>query len=208
MPRMSLFRFGPARDPAHFVRGQGVYLRPAGMDDYPAWAELRAASRDFLEPWEPTWPDDDLTRAAFRRRVRRHADEIARDEAAPFLIFREGDDALLGGLTIGQIRRGVAQAATVGYWMGARHAGRGYMSGALRAGASYAFATLRLHRLEAACLPQNARSIALLEGAGFRREGMARAYLRIAGVWRDHVLFALLDSDPVPPRRPKPANNA
>lgn len=205
---MALFRIGPSRGPAHLVRGQGVYLRPASMDDFPAWAELRASSRAFLEPWEPTWPLDDLTRGAFRRRLRRHADEIARDESAPLLVFRERDDALLGGLTIGQIRRGVAQAATIGYWMGARHAGQGYMSSAVRAGASYAFTTLRLHRLEAACLPANMRSIALLEGAGFRREGLARAYLRIAGGWQNHLLFALLDSDPIPPRRPKAANNA
>ena len=64
-------------------------------------------------------------------------------------------------------------------------------------------ARLRLHRLEASCLPHNQPSIRLLEGVGFYREGFARAYLRIDGAWRDHVLYALLDSDPLRPSRPR-----
>ena len=193
---MALFRLGPS-DNANFIRGDGVYLRPAEMRDFDAWARLRERSRDFLVPWEPTWPVDDLTRASFRRRLRRHAEEIDNDEAWPFLIFRDGDNALVGGLTLGQIRRGVAQAATLGYWMGQPWAGKGYMGRAVRAAAGYGFSTLRLHRVEAACLPHNEASVRLLERVGFQREGFARAYLRINGIWQDHLLFALLESDPV-----------
>jgi ribosomal-protein-alanine N-acetyltransferase len=172
------------------------------MRDYEDWAMLRERSRGFLVAWEPVWPADDLTRSAFRRRIRLYAEEMSRDEAYPFLVFRE-DDVLIGGLTIGQIRRGVAQTATLGYWMGEPYAGRGYMSRAVRAAAGYVFASLRLHRLEAACLPHNMASIQLLESVGFQREGYARAYLRINGRWQDHVLFALLDSDPIrKPSRP------
>ncbi len=198
---MALFRIGGFGDTANFVRGEGVYLRPAEMRDYGPWAELRQASREFLTPWEPTWPADDLTRASFRRRLRRHAEELDRDEAYPFLLFRQGDDRLLGGLTLGQVRRGVAQAATLGYWMGAPHAGKGLMARAVRATAAFAFATLRLHRIEAACLPENEPSIRLLEGVGFKREGYARSYLRINGEWRDHVLFCLLETDRILPRQ-------
>ena len=198
---MALFRLGSSSENANFIRGEGVYLRPGEMRDYEQWRWLRELSRDFLTPWEPTWPADDLTRGAFRRRLRRHAEEIDRDEAYPFFIFREGDHALLGGLTLGQVRRGVAQAATLGYWMGEPHAGRGHMARAVRATTGFAFATLRLHRLEAACLPHTLASQRLLERVGFQREGYARAYLRIAGVWQDHLLFALLESDPVLTRR-------
>ena len=201
---MALFRLGPQYDAANFVRGDGVYLRPAEMRDYAPWAELRQSSRAFLTPWEPTWPPDDLTRAAFRRRVRRHAEELGRDEAYPFLLFLERDDRLVGGLTLGQVRRGVAQAATLGYWMGAPYAGRGLMARAARAAAHFAFATLRLHRVEAACLPENAASVRLLEGVGFHREGFARSYLRINGEWRDHLLFAMTETDPIlSSRRPR-----
>jgi [ribosomal protein S5]-alanine N-acetyltransferase len=196
---MALFRLGTTSEPLHAIRGDGLYLRPLEARDYAAWAALREVSREFLSPWEPTWPADDLTKSAFRRRLRRHSEEMDRDEAYPFLIFREQDGALLGGLTLGQVRRGVSQTATLGYWMGEPFAGRGYMARATRAALSYAFANLRFHRVEAACLPHNVRSIRLLEGAGFRREGLARAYLRINGVWQDHLLFARLDSDHIAP---------
>ncbi|MFO1168072.1 MAG: GNAT family protein [Rhodoblastus sp.] len=198
---MALFRLGPTTDHSTFVRGDGVFLRPAEMADWQEWARLREHSRNFLTPWEPIWPSDDLTRTAFRRRVKRHAEEMARDEAFPFLIFRARDKALVGGLTIGQIRRGVAQAATIGYWVGVNYAGQGYMSRALRAAVAYSFSTLRLHRVEAACLPSNISSIRVLESAGFKREGLARSYLRINGRWQDHLLFAVLENDPpLPPR--------
>jgi ribosomal-protein-alanine N-acetyltransferase len=198
---MALFRLGSSTDNANFVRGEGIYLRPGEMRDYESWSVLRERSRDFLAPWEPTWPADDLTRASFRRRLRRHSEEIDRDEAYPFFLFRQADDALIGGLTLGQVRRGVAQAATLGYWMGEPHAGKGYMSRAVRAAIGFAFATLRLHRVEAACLPHNSASVQLLEGVGFVKEGYARAYLRINGLWQDHLLFALVETDQITPRR-------
>jgi ribosomal-protein-alanine N-acetyltransferase len=194
---MALFRINRTADPAPLLRGDGLYLRPAQADDYPAWSTLRENSREFLTPWEPTWPADDLTRSAFRRRLRRQAEEIARDESFAFLIFDEGSNALLGGITIGGIRRGVAQAASLGYWMGAPHAGKGRMTRAVAVAAAFGFSTLRLHRLEAACIPSNVASATLLERNGFQREGFARAYLCINGAWRDHCLFARLESDVV-----------
>ncbi len=198
---MALFRVSQPHEPSTVLRGDGVLLRPAEMRDFDQWASLRERSRGFLTPWEPIWPSDDLTRAAFRRRVRAQAEEIEKDEAYPFLIFRD-DDTLVGGLTVGQVRRGVSQTATLGYWMGQPHAGRGYMSRAVRAAAHFSFGTLRLHRLEAACLLHNAASIQVLERVGFTREGVARSYLRINGRWQDHILFGLLESDPVSlPRR-------
>src|SRR5580693_8279632 len=125
---MALFRTINLADQPPLIEGGGVFLRAPQSGDYAEWAALREASRAFLTPWEPIWPADDLTRAAFRRRLRRHAEEIERDEAYPFLIFREPDAVLLGGLTLGQVRRGVAQASTLGYWMGEAHSGKGYMS--------------------------------------------------------------------------------
>jgi ribosomal-protein-alanine N-acetyltransferase len=197
---MAFFRLGISLDPMPLVRGDGLYLRAPEMRDFEAWTKLREVSRAFLTPWEPTWPADDLRRYAFRARIRRYGEEIARDEAYPFLIFREGDDALLGGLTLGQVRRGVAQCATLGYWIGAPHAGQGHMTRAVLAATRFAIGQLRLHRIEAACLPQNTASMRLLKRCGFQQEGYARAYLRINGTWQDHLLFALLESDPIPSR--------
>ncbi len=192
---MALFGLARTADPQPVVRGDGLYLRPAIAADYAAWARLREQSRAFLTPWEPTWLSDDLTRAAFRRRLRRQAEDIAADESFAFLIFDATSDELLGGLTLGGIRRGVAQAATLGYWMGAHHAGNGRMTRAVAAVVRFGFDSLRLHRIEAACIPDNAPSIALLERNGFQREGFARAYLKINDAWRDHILLALLEGE-------------
>ncbi|MGA7656585.1 MAG: GNAT family protein [Methylocella sp.] len=203
---MAFFRLYPTIPAPTLVRGEGVYLRPADMRDYEAWTELRAQSRAFLTPWEPTWPVDDLTRTSFRSRIKRNHQEIANDEAYPFLIFRD-DDVLAGGLTLGQVKRGVVQAATLGYWIGAPYARHGLMSAAVRAVTVYAFSTLRLHRIEASCLPHNEASTKLLERTGFTREGYARSYLRINGIWQDHLLYGLLETDPVPLRVSRPNKN-
>jgi ribosomal-protein-alanine N-acetyltransferase len=192
---MALFGLTRTVNPEPLLRGEGLYLRPATPGDFSSWTRLRAASRAFLEPWEPTWPDDDLTQAAFRRRLRRQDEDIARDEAYAFLIFDQTSDELLGGITLGGIRRGVSQSGTLGYWMGAPHAGKRQMTRAVAATVEFAFSKLRLHRVEAACIPDNAPSIALLERNGFQREGYAREYLKIDGAWRDHILFALVESD-------------
>jgi [ribosomal protein S5]-alanine N-acetyltransferase len=177
------------------VRGREVYLRQPVMGDYAAWAELRALSRQHLTMWEPLWTRDELARSAFRRRLRQYQREMREDQGYAFLMFREADAALLGGLTISNIRRGVAQSASVGYWMGLPHVRRGHMTEAMRAIVPFAFGTLGLHRLEAACLPHNAPSARVLEKSGFRREGTARRYLKINDVWQDHDLYALLHDD-------------
>ncbi len=179
------------------LRGQRVFLRAPAMGDYAGWASLREQSRAFLTPWEPIWADDDLTKAAYRHRVRRFEEEIANGTSYPFFIFRERDNRLVGGITLGNIRRGVGQSGMIGYWSGAPFAGKGYMTEALSLLIPFAFDQLRLHRLEAACIPHNARSIRLLEKAGFQKEGLLRSYLKINGFWQDHYLYArIVDDEP------------
>ena len=189
---MALFRTINLADQPPLIEGAGVFLRAPQSGDYAEWAALREASRAFLTPWEPTWPADDLTRSAFRRRMRRYAEDQRNDQAYAFFLFRSGDQVLVGGLTLANLRRGVAQAGSLGYWIGAPYARRGYMTAAVAALIPYAFTTLRLHRLEAACIPTNAASISLLEKTGFEREGYAREYLCINGQWQDHLLYARL----------------
>jgi ribosomal-protein-alanine N-acetyltransferase len=168
------------------------------MSDHAEWSELRIKSREFLQPWEPTWPADDLSKSAFRRRLAAYARDIDLDQAYPFFIFRQKDDALLGGVTLSNVRRGVAQMGSVGYWIGLPYVRQGHMLAAVRAVAPFAFQRLGLHRLEAACIPENVASRELLLKAGFRLEGEARAYLKINGVWRDHLLFGMLAGDLAP----------
>jgi ribosomal-protein-alanine N-acetyltransferase len=192
---MAFFRTVSFSEPLPTVDGDGVYLRAPQMSDYSEWTTLREASRAFLTPWEPTWPSDDLSRSAFRRRLRRYAEDQRADTSYAFFLFRKADDALVGGLTLANIRRGVAQAGSLGYWIGEPFARRGLMTGALQGLVPFAFGSLRLHRVEAACIPSNAASIRLLEKMGFAREGYAREYLCINGLWQDHLLFARLNGD-------------
>jgi ribosomal-protein-alanine N-acetyltransferase len=193
---MALFRTISSPEPLPPINGDGIVLRTPQMADFAAWAELRERSREFLTPWEPIWPADDLTRHAFRQRIRRYAEDLRTDQAYPFFMFRREDGALLGGLALANVRRGVAQAGSLGYWVGAPYARCGYMTAAVRAMVPAAFEMLRLHRVEAACIPTNAASIRLLEKCGFQREGYARAYLCINGTWQDHLLYARLGIDP------------
>ena len=192
---MALFRLPSSAPAALEPRGNGLLLRAPQAGDYLPWAQLRERSRSYLTPWEPIWPSDDLTRAGFRRRLRRYAEDALADRAYPFLIFREQDGALVGGITLANVRRGIVQAGTVGYWTGEPYAGHGYMTAALRLLLPTLFGELNLHRVEAACIPSNAASVRVLEKCGFVREGLARRYLCINGVWQDHLLFGMLHED-------------
>lgn len=177
------------------IQGRGVWLRPPLMGDYVAWAELRALSRAHLVPWEPAWPRDDLSRSGYRRRLRHYQREARDDLGYAFLLFDPATGTLMGGVTLSNVRRGVTQSATLGYWLGLPFVHRGHMTEAVRAVTSHSFETLRLHRVEAAVQPVNEPSIRVLERAGYEREGLARRYLKINGAWQDHYLFAAISDE-------------
>ncbi|HYD15954.1 MAG TPA: GNAT family protein [Hyphomicrobium sp.] len=191
---MAFLRAGNSSEWA-VIQGRGVWLRPPLMSDYGPWAELRALSRPHLVPWEPAWPRDDLTKSAYRRRIKHYQREAREDLGYAFLVFESDSDRLIGGLTLSNVRRGVTQSAMLGYWLGVPHVGAGRMTAAVRAALPHAFEPLRLHRVEAAAQPTNVRSIAVLNRAGFTEEGLARRYLKINGQWQDHLLFAILAED-------------
>ncbi len=144
----------------------------------PAHADCRTgptcarASAAFLTPWEPVWAHDHLSRKAFTNRVYWAQRAEGQGTALPLLMIRRDDGALLGAITLDNIRRGPAQAGTLGYWVGAAHARQGYMREAILAViASRLYQSLDLSRLEAACLPENAASRGVLEKCGFKYEG-------------------------------------
>lgn len=193
---MVFLRSSTGQEPSPVARGKTVVLRPPIVQDYAAWAELRARSREHLTPWEPLWALDELSRAAFRWRVRHYQREHREDLGYAFFIFSRNGDTLLGGLSLSNVRRGVTQAAALGYWLGVPHVGRGYMTDAVAAVIGFARDGLRLHRLEAACMPANAGSIRVLQRSGFTQEGYAKGYLKIAGAWQDHLLFGLVLDQP------------
>ncbi len=181
-----------ANDPVPQLHHGSVFLRPPVLSDFEEWVSLRQESRDFLAPWEPLPPANEFSKFSFRARIKHYQQQAKNDAAYPFFIFHHQEGYLLGAITASNIRRGAAQMGSMGYWIGKPYARQGYMSHALSALVSHAFNGLGLHRVEAACLPSNQASIALLRRGGFSEEGLARKYLNIAGKWQDHLLFARL----------------
>ena len=170
-------------------------LRPPQHADFRDWVALREESRAHLTMWEPTWAPDHLSRKAFVNRVYWARRSVSASTALPLFLYLRGPDTLLGAITLDNIRRGPAQAGTLGYWTGAPHVRQGYMREAIEALVYHAFHRLDLSRIEAACLPENAASRGLLERSGFKYEGVAQSYLQIDGRWRTHVLYACLRPD-------------
>ncbi|MEM9755328.1 MAG: GNAT family protein [Pseudomonadota bacterium] len=177
------------------IETERLTLRNPQHGDFRAWAALRQHSAGFLQPWEPTWASDHLSRKSFTNRVYWAHRAIGQGTALPLFMLRREDGALIGAITLDNIRRGPSQAGTLGYWIGARHARQGFMREAILGVVHYAFTTLDLSRIEAACLSENVASRGVLEKSGFKYEGVAQSYLQINGRWRNHVLYANLRHD-------------
>lgn len=167
-------------------------IRLAGEAHAPELLRYRMANRAHLAPWEPLREEAYWT---LEHCVQSIADgrELARlDRGYPFLVFDREETAILATFTLANVVRGAFQACHLGYGMAARTQGQGIMHEALQAGLAWAFGELDLHRVMANHMPRNDRSARLLARLGFQREGYAERYLRIAGVWEDHVLTALV----------------
>ena len=177
------------------IETERLTLSPPAHGDFRDWTSLRRESEDFLTRWEPTWAADHLSRKAFTNRVYWAQRSITNGSAMPLFLIRRDDECLLGAITLDNIRRGPAQAGTLGYWIGESHARQGYMREAIEAMVHHAFHRLDLSRIEAACLPENTPSRGVLEKCGFKYEGVAQSYLQIGGRWRTHVLYAALRID-------------
>ena len=177
------------------LTGKRVFLRPPKRRDALKWQKLRMSSKSFLVPWEPSWDASSCTRRAYLRYFKNSNYLANMDRAYSFLIFKTDDKTLLGGINIGNVRRGVSQSASLGYWIGEKYARNGYMKEALKLLIPSLFVDLRLNRIEAATLEENIASKSLLKKIGFKKEGVLRKYLKINGTWRDHILYGLLEND-------------
>jgi len=177
------------------LTGERVFLRPPKRRDALKWQKLRMSSKSFLVPWEPSWDASSCTRRAYLRYFKNSNYLANMDRAYSFLIFKTDDKLLLGGINIGNVRRGVSQSASLGYWIGEKHSRNGYMKEALKLLIPSLFVDLRLNRIEAATLEENIASKNLLKKIGFKKEGVLRKYLKINGSWRDHILYGLLEND-------------
>ena len=183
------------RSPKLIIETERLILRPPHHNDFNHWVQLRSDSRDFLSPWDPVWSDEHLILKNFTNRVYWAQRAVKNGSGCPLFLIRKTDRSLIGAVTLDNIRRGPAQAGTLGYWTGQAYARQGYMKEAVNSVVLHAFRKLDLSRVEAACLPENQPSRGLLESCGFKYEGVAQSYLQIAGRWRTHVLYASIRHD-------------
>ncbi|OLY47980.1 ribosomal-protein-alanine N-acetyltransferase [Bartonella apis] len=177
------------------LKAKDVYLRFPMIDDYKEWAAVRTESRPFLEPWEPLWPEDAHTLTRYKNHLERYIEGRKNGQFFVFFVFLNDNNNLIGGISLGNIRRGVVQSGEIGYWCGEKYSGHGFMHESLELMVDFAFQQLKLHRLQAATIPTNIRSISLLEKCGFVREGLMRSYVKIHGEWQDHYLYSLLETE-------------
>ena len=161
--------------------------------DFEAWSLLRRQNLEYLRPWEPDVSTAGLNKSAYRGRLSRLKKLVQQDMAYPFNVFFYG--ALIGACNITHIERGMAQSARLGYWIAAAFAGRGFATASVKAASEFCFASLGLHRVEAAVQCDNAASIRVLRASGYSYEGRARGLLKIDGAWRDHDIYARLSTD-------------
>ena len=183
------------RSPKLIIETERLILRPPHHNDFNHWVQLRTDSRDFLSPWDPVWSDEHLMLKNFKNRVYWAQRAVKNGSGCPLFLIRKTDRSLIGAVTLDNIRRGPAQAGTLGYWTGQAYARQGYMKEAVNSVVLHAFRKLDLSRVEAACLPENLPSRGLLESCGFKYEGVAQSYLQISGRWRTHVLYASIRHD-------------
>ncbi|MDD2869178.1 GNAT family N-acetyltransferase [Neomegalonema sp.] len=173
-----------------------AWIRPVCGADAERLRAYHLANRAHLAPWEPERPEGFHDPEAWRARAALQAENIRQGSGYHFLAGLHGSGEILALCAFSNVARGAFLACHLGYSIDGAHQGRGLMSEILSALIPHVFQDCGLHRIMAAHLPENERSARLLARLGFEREGHARAYLKIAGRWRDHVLTARIAPDP------------
>lgn len=175
------------------LEGTRIDLISPQLEDYEAWEKVRRRNQNFLKPYEPQWTKDALTKDFFKRRLKKQGKAMSEGRGVFFLIHDKKSNKIIGGINMNDIQYGAARYASLGYWLDKDLLRQGYMHEAGLLVIDYAFNTLKLHRLNAACLIANIASINLLLKLGFQEEGLAKKYLKINGKWQDHRLFGLIN---------------
>jgi ribosomal-protein-alanine N-acetyltransferase len=175
-------------------------LRPLEPADRAAYIRMMDLSHEHLAPWSPA-EDPPLTAATrFERAVARAREGLDSGTACRLAAFL-ADGRLAGLFNLNNIVRGVFHSADAGWLVAADCTNQGIATEGVTALLEIAFAPaaagrgLGLHRVQAAIIPANLPSLRVAARCGFRREGYARRYLKIAGRWQDHILFARTAED-------------
>lgn len=169
-----------------------LLLRAPRASDVPAFRRLLKENAEHLRPWSPAPADgsDALSLISLTQLVTSQRRAWREDRGYVMLVTDVTTGEIMGRVALSEITRGVFQNAYLGYWMDHRVTSRGLMTEAVEGAVAFAFGPLGLHRVQAAIIAENAPSLRVIQKAGFREEGLARRYLKIAGRWQDHRIFA------------------
>jgi ribosomal-protein-alanine N-acetyltransferase len=171
-----------------------VALRAPRAIDIAELRSLLTRNADHLRPWSPS-PPPGTNPLGFTELGRSIAKQRRDWKAGTGYVFvallREAREPIVGRVALTSIARGPWQSAQLGYWIDATNGGRGLMSEGVELALAFAFQHLRLHRVQAAVMPNNQPSRRVLAKRGFREEGYAERYLRIGSTWEDHVIYGL-----------------
>ena len=173
------------------LTGSVASLKLLGPDDAGAYLEVLQRNREFMLPYEPPRPLDYWTLEGQRDQLEQAAREAEAGTGFAFGIYDRVDGGLAGRVALANVVRKAWQNATLGYWVDEKRNGRGLATDAAALALRFAFQEAGLHRVQAAVMPRNLRSIRVIEKIGMRFEGLAERYLLINGVWEDHRMYAL-----------------
>jgi [ribosomal protein S5]-alanine N-acetyltransferase len=182
---------------------QRLVLRPPRTGDVAEIRRLLRLNHEHLKAWNPSPPpgEDPSSITEVSKTVLRQRRDWKHGRGYVFMVAdREEPATFIGKIALSGIMRGAMCGAYLGYWMAEAHQGKGLVTEGIAAVLDFAFGPGGLHRIQAAIMPRNERSLRVIEKLGFRREGYAQRYLQIAGNWEDHILFARTREEHVPPR--------
>ncbi|WAH37850.1 GNAT family N-acetyltransferase [Alicyclobacillus dauci] len=170
---------------------KAISLKPLHEANVGDIVTLYQQNRSFLAPYEPTRSVVYFTEPGQLEIQQKAQDLWLNDTAYTFVICESATGELVGRVTLSNVARGAWQSCTIGYFISEKVNGRGYATEAVRLAVDFAFSQAGLHRVQAAIMPRNERSIRVIKKAGFIREGLARYYLNIHDVWEDHEIFSI-----------------
>jgi ribosomal-protein-alanine N-acetyltransferase len=180
------------------VTSARLVLRAPRDGDVGELRRLARANIEHLRPWEPASPpgEDPTSLTAIASAVTRQRRDWRRGDSFSLLITgREEGEPILGRVTLGGVLRRVFQNAYLGYWIDRDRQKMGLMTEAVTSALAFAFIEAKLHRVQVAIMPRNVASLRVVEKIGFRLEGHAERYLKIAGAWEDHEIFAMTSEE-------------
>jgi ribosomal-protein-alanine N-acetyltransferase len=171
------------------IMSSHIVLRKVAKRYEKKFLSAATISREFHQHWVSV----PKTSKAFRRYVK--VMNTASEKS--YLVWRKDNKDLAGVIELQDIYKANFKNAYVIYYAFDGNQGEGLMAEAMREVIRIAFKKLKLHRLEANIQPDNKASRHLAKACGFRKEGIARQFLKKGGEWRDHERWALLSTDVV-----------